>query len=200
MAFGCQISINPPPWRRECLGTHCWQLLEFRLLTSPSCSGGSRGSKMVQGSRHASEPGTRTSLGVQRGNFVWDLYKIWEGFYFGKSQVLRDLPLPTKSFCQAWAWLQMLEAGEGEGFLGSSTVQMLAGGKLWVASTRGPVWGCTQALCQCSPHPLRGRRRPPCWPLENSWEMFPYQTGNVCSELCLCFTVTWLQQVGGQET
>lgn len=54
----------------------------------------------------------------------------------------------------------MFEAGEGEGTPGSSTVQMLVGGKLWVASTGGALWGCTQALCQCSPHPLRGRRRP----------------------------------------
>lgn len=89
----------------------------------------------------------------------------------------------------------MFEAGEG--FLGSSTVQMLAGRKLWVASTRGPVWGCTQALCQCSPHPLRGRR-PPCWPLEKSREMFPCQTGNVCSKLGLCFTVTCLHSWEGR--
>lgn len=27
---------------------------------------------------------------------MWDLYKKREGLYFGKSQVLRDLPVPTK--------------------------------------------------------------------------------------------------------
>lgn len=96
----------------------------------------------------------------------------------------------------------MFEAGEGEGTLGSSTVQMLVGGKLWVASTGGAVWGCTQALGQCSPHPPgTGGDLGPCWPPGKrfcpTWAGDPCLTGNVCSELHLCFAVTWLQQLGG---
>lgn len=105
---------------------------------------------------------------------MWDLYKKLEGFYFGKSQVLRDLPVPTqKAFARHEGGSRCLRLERERGLWGAALCRCW-----WEESCGWPAQGelCGAAHRPCASalltHSGAGGDLGPCWPLENTRETF----------------------------